>query len=175
MATANNNLSKYDVSRVPDGKNSRIALVVSEWNKEITEALFQGAKNTLIDHNVLNKNIVRIDVPGSFELIYGSKKAQKNNPNAVIAIGSIIQGETKHFEYVCQAVAHGIKDLNINSDVPVIFCVLTDSNIEQAKARSGGKYGNKGNEAAFAALKISLETQSLDKCARPMAGTGGGL
>ena len=102
-----------------------------------------------------NENIIVWDVPGSFELIYGSKKAQKNNPNAVIAIGSIIKGETKHFEYVCQAVAHGIKDLNINSDVPVIFCVLTDSNIEQAKARSGGKHGNKGNEAAIAALKMA--------------------
>ena len=86
---------------------------------------------------------------------YFVRQAQKNNPNAVIAIGSIIQGETKHFDYVCQAVAHGIKDLNINSDVPVIFCVLTDSNIEQAKARSGGKLGNKGNEAAFAALKMA--------------------
>ena len=91
------------------------------------------------------------------------KKAQKNNPNAVIAIGSIIQGETKHFEYVCQAVAHGIKDLNIIFDVPVIFCVLTDSNIEQAKARSGGKYGNKGYEAAFAALKMAELSRNAKK------------
>ena len=110
-----------------------------------------------------NENIIVWDVPGSFELIYGSKKAQKNNPNAVIAIGSIIQGETKHFEYVCQAVAHGIKDLNINSDVPVIFCVLTDSNIEQAKARSGGKHGNKGYEAAFAALKMAELSRNAKK------------
>lgn len=155
MATANNNLSKYDVSRVPDGKNSRIALVVSEWNKEITEALFQGAKNTLIDHNVLNKNIVRIDVPGSFELIYGANSAQRMDFDAIIAIGCIIQGETRHFEFISNAVAQGIKDLNINGKAPVVFCVLTDETIEQSIARSGGEKGNKGVEAAFTALRMT--------------------
>ena len=155
MATANNNLSKYDVSRVPDGKNSRIALVVSEWNKEITEALFQGAKNTLIDHNVLNKNIVRIDVPGSFELIYGANSAQEMDFDAIIAIGCIIQGETRHFEFISNAVAQGIKDLNINGKAPVVFCVLTDETIEQSIARSGGDKGNKGVEAAFTALRMT--------------------
>ena len=154
MATANNNLSKYDVSRVPDGKNSRIALVVSEWNKEITEALFQGAKNTLIDHNVLNKNIVRIDVPGSFELIYGANSAQRMDFDAIIAIGCIIQGETRHFEFISNAVAQGIKDLNINGKAPVV-CVLTDETIEQSIARSGGDKGNKGVEAAFTALRMT--------------------
>ena len=155
MATANNNLSKYDLSRVPDGKNSRIALVVSEWNKEITEALFQGAKNTLIDHNVLNKNIVRIDVPGSFELIYGVNSAQRMDFDAIIAIGCIIQGETRHFEFISNAVAQGIKDLNINGKAPVVFCVLTDETIEQSIARSGGDKGNKGVEAAFTALRMT--------------------
>ncbi|MEC8402238.1 MAG: 6,7-dimethyl-8-ribityllumazine synthase [Bacteroidota bacterium] len=155
MATANNNLSKYDVSRVPDGKNSRIALVVSEWNKEITEALFQGAKNTLINHNVLNKNIVRIDVPGSFELIYGANSAQRMDFDAIIAIGCIIQGETRHFEFISNAVAQGIKDLNINGKAPVVFCVLTDETIEQSIARSGGDKGNKGVEAAFTALRMT--------------------
>ncbi|MEC7068870.1 MAG: 6,7-dimethyl-8-ribityllumazine synthase [Bacteroidota bacterium] len=155
MATANNNLSKYDVSRVPDGKNSRIALVVSEWNKEITEALFQGAKNTLIDHNVLNKNIVRIDVPGSFELIYGANSAQRMDFDAIIAIGCIIQGETRHFEFISNAVAQGIKDLNINGKAPVVFCVLTDETIEQSIARSGGDKGNKGVEAAYTALRMT--------------------
>ncbi len=155
MATASNNLSKYDVSRVPDGKNSRIALVVSEWNKEITEALFQGAKNTLIDHNVLNKNIVRIDVPGSFELIYGANSAQRMNFDAIIAIGCIIQGETRHFEFISNAVAQGIKDLNVNGKAPVVFCVLTDQTIEQSIARSGGDKGNKGVEAAFTALRMT--------------------
>ena len=155
MATANHNLSKYDVSRVPDGKSSRIAIVVSEWNKEITEALFQGAKNTLIDHNVLNKNIVRIDVPGSFELIYGANSAQRMDFDAIIAIGCIIQGETRHFEFISNAVAQGIKDLNINGKAPVVFCVLTDETIEQSIARSGGDKGNKGVEAAFTALRMT--------------------
>ena len=155
MATANNNLSKYDVSRVPDGKNSRIALVVSEWNKEITEALFQAAKNTLIDHNVLNKNIVRIDVPGSFELVYGANSAQRMDFDAIIAIGCIIQGETRHFEFISNAVAQGIKDLNLNGKAPVVFCVLTDETIEQSKARSGGDKGNKGVEAAVTALRMT--------------------
>ena len=155
MATANNNLSKYDVSRVPDGKNSRIALVVSEWNKEITEALFQGAKNTLINQNVLNKNIVRIDVPGSFELVYGANSAQRMDFDAIIAIGCIIQGETRHFEFISNAVAQGIKDLNLNGKAPVVFCVLTDETIEQSKARSGGDKGNKGVEAAVTALRMT--------------------
>ena len=155
MATANNNLSKYDVSRVPDGKNSRIALVVSEWNKEITEALFQAAKNTLIDHNVFNKNIVRIDVPGSFELVYGANSAQRMDFDAIIAIGCIIQGETRHFEFISNAVAQGIKDLNLNGKAPVVFCVLTDGTIEQSKARSGGDKGNKGVEAAVTALRMT--------------------
>ena len=155
MATASNNLSKYDVSKVPDGKNSRIALVVSEWNKEITEALFQGAKNTLIDHNVLNENIVRIDVPGSFELVYGANSAQRMDFDAIIAIGCIIQGETRHFEFISNAIAQGIKDLNINGKAPVVFCVLTDETIEQSKARSGGNKGNKGVEAAVTALRMT--------------------
>jgi len=155
MATAKNNLSKYDVSRVPDGKNSRIALVVSEWNKEITEALFQAAKNTLIDHNVFNKNIVRIDVPGSFELVYGANSAQRMDFDAIIAIGCIIQGETRHFEFISNAVAQGIKDLNLNGKAPVVFCVLTDETIEQSKARSGGDKGNKGAEAAVTALRMT--------------------
>ena len=93
-------------------------------------------------------------MPGSFELVYGAKKAQSFDPDAVIAIGSIIQGQTKHFDFVCQAVSQGIKDLNIHSEVPVIFCVLTDNNLKQAQDRSGGKHGNKGVEAAVAALKM---------------------
>ena len=155
MATANNNLSKYDISRVPDGKNTRIALVVSEWNKEITEALFKGAKNTLVDHNVLDKNIVRIDVPGSFELVYGANSAQRMDFDAIIAIGCIIQGETRHFEFISNAVAQGIKDLNLNGKAPVVFCVLTDETIEQSNARSGGDKGNKGVEAAVTALRLT--------------------
>ena len=154
MATADHNLSEYDRSKVPDGKNFRIALVVSQWNEVITEALFLGAKNTLLKHNVSEHNIIRIDVPGSFELIYGASKAQSIGVDAIIVIGCIIQGETRHFEFISSAVAHGIKDLNLNGKVPVVFCVLTDDTIEQSKARSGGGKGNKGVESAVTALRM---------------------
>lgn len=154
MATADNSLSQYDRSKVPDGSKFRIALVVSEWNEVVTESLFHAAKMTLMDHNVSEENIVKFDVPGSFELIYGAAKAQQIGFDAVIAIGCVIQGETRHFEFISNAVAQGIKDLNTNPKSPVIFCVLTDDNIEQSKARSGGSKGNKGVEAAITALRM---------------------
>lgn len=155
MATANTNLSVYDADEVPSGKNFAVAIVVAEWNAQITEPLFQGAYDTLLQHEVSASKIVRINVPGSFELIYGAKHAQSKGFDAVIVIGSVIQGETKHFDFVCEGVAQGIKDLNIQSTIPVIFCVLTDNNLQQAIDRSGGKHGNKGIEAAVAALKMA--------------------
>lgn len=155
MATANNNLSEYDKATIPNAKNFRFGIVVSEWNDTITEGLFKGAYDTLIEHGVLPNNIVRWNVPGSFELIYGSKKMQEQMVNAVIAIGSVIQGETKHFDFVCEAVSQGIKDLNVRRETPVVFCVLTDNNMQQAIDRSGGKHGNKGIEAAIAAIKMA--------------------
>jgi 6,7-dimethyl-8-ribityllumazine synthase len=155
MATANNNLSDYDKTTIPNASKFRFGIVVSEWNSNITEGLFKGAFDTLIDNGALPQNIIRWNVPGSFELIYGSKKMQEQMVNAVIAIGSVIQGETKHFDYVCEAVSQGIKDLNVNRETPVIFCVLTDNNMQQAIDRSGGKHGNKGTEAAIAAIKMA--------------------
>ena len=155
MATALGNLSEYDADAVPDGSPYKIHLVVSEWNEKITEALLKGAQTTLIQSGVRPENVIIWKVPGSFELIYGAKIAQRENPDAVIAIGSLIQGETQHFDFVCQAVSQGIKDLNVQSDVPVIFCVLTDHTLEQAQDRSGGKHGNKGVEAAVAALQMA--------------------
>ncbi|WP_203257278.1 6,7-dimethyl-8-ribityllumazine synthase [Hyunsoonleella ulvae] len=155
MATENKNLSDYDKATIPDAKEFRFGIVVSEWNDTITEGLYKGAYDALIDNGVLPTNIIRWDVPGSFELIYGCKKMQEQNVNAVIAIGSVIQGETKHFDFVCEGVTQGIKDLNIISDIPVIFCVLTDNTMQQAIERSGGKHGNKGTEAAIAAIKMA--------------------
>ncbi|WP_445956457.1 6,7-dimethyl-8-ribityllumazine synthase [Yeosuana sp.] len=155
MATANHNLSAYDKTTIPNANKFRFGIVVSEWNDTITENLFQGAYDTLIEHGALPSNIIRWNVPGSFELVYGCKKMQKQLVNAVIAIGSVIQGETKHFDFVCEAVSQGIKDLNVTNETPVIFCVLTDDNLQQAKARSGGKHGNKGTEAAVAAIKMA--------------------
>ena len=154
MATANKNLSDYDKATIPSAKNFRFGIVVSEWNDIVTEGLYNGAIEALFDCGAVSENITRWNVPGSFELIYGSKKMQEKNVDAVIAIGSVIQGETKHFDFVCEGVSQGIKDLNILHDTPVIFCVLTDNNLQQAIDRSGGKHGHKGAEAAIAAIKM---------------------
>ena len=156
MASANKNISSYNDLNIPDGKDLRIAIVVAQWNQSITNKLYLGAKETLLKHNVVAENIVKFNVPGSFELIYGASKAQAQNFDVVIAIGCIIQGETRHFEFIANAVTQGIKDLNLNGKSPVIFCVLTDDNIGQSQARSGGKFGNKGVEAAIAALRMIL-------------------
>jgi 6,7-dimethyl-8-ribityllumazine synthase len=157
MATENKNLSVYDKSKIPNAKDLRFGIVVSEWNDEITEALAQGAKEALLDCGALPENILRWNVPGSFELTFGCKKMiQTEKLDAIIAIGSVIRGETSHFDFVCSATAQGIKDLNVAYDVPVIFCVLTDDNIEQSRARSGGKHGNKGTEAAIAAIQMAV-------------------
>ncbi|HZW63570.1 MAG TPA: 6,7-dimethyl-8-ribityllumazine synthase [Flavobacteriaceae bacterium] len=155
MATANKNLSQYNKETLPNAKHFRFGMVVSQWNESITEALYRGAVETLKALDVPETSISTYRVPGSFELIYGCKKMQQQNLDAVIAIGSVIQGETKHFDFVCDAVAQGIKDLNVQHEVPVIFCVLTDNTLQQAQDRSGGKHGNKGVEAAIAAVHMA--------------------
>lgn len=155
MATANHNLSNYDKTTIPNAKDLLFGIVVSEWNSEITEGLYNGAIAALKDCGAIHDNIIRIDVPGSFELVYGSKHMIEQNVDAVIAIGCVIQGETKHFDFVCEGVTQGIKDLNVKYDTPVIFCVLTDNNRQQSLDRSGGIHGNKGVEAAIAAIKMA--------------------
>ncbi|WP_144893241.1 6,7-dimethyl-8-ribityllumazine synthase [Flavobacterium tiangeerense] len=160
MATENKNLSEYDKNAIPDAKNFRFGIVVAEWNENITEGLFNGAFTALVENDVPETNIIRWNVPGSFELIYGSKKMlQTQNVDAVIAIGCVIQGQTKHFDFVCEGVTQGIKDLNIQTDIPVIFCVLTDNTMQQSIDRSGGIHGNKGTEAAIAAIKMAYIRQ----------------
>ncbi len=156
MATIHKNLSTYDKNTIPNAKNFRFGIVVSEWNPEITEGLKQGAIETLLENGVNEENITIWDVPGTFELPFGCKQMiQKLNVDAVIAIGSVIQGETKHFDFVCSGTAQGIMDLNTQGDIPVIFCVLTDNILQQAIDRSGGIHGNKGTEAAVAAIKMA--------------------
>jgi len=156
MASANKNLSVYHKTTIPNAENLRFGIVVSEWNDNITGGLYSGAEAALLDCGAKPEHITRWNVPGSFELIYGCKKmAQSQEYDAIIAIGSVIQGETKHFDFVCSATAQGIKDLNVQFDVPVIFCVLTDNTLQQALDRSGGKHGNKGTEAAIAAIKMT--------------------
>ena len=156
MATKNTNLSHFNKEDVPNAKGFSFGIVVSEWNENITEGLYKGAYDALIECGANASDISRLDVPGSYELVFGAKIAAKQNPDAIICLGSVIQGETKHFDFVCNAVSMGIKDLNISLDIPVIFGVLTDNTMEQAVNRSGGKYGNKGIEAAITAIKMAV-------------------
>lgn len=155
MATDLHNLSEYDSSYIPRGEGKKIAIVVSEWNSNITENLLQGAYDTLIKFGVTSQNILIHWVPGSFELTFGAKTLiEKIHPDALIMLGCVIQGETPHFTYVCQSVTQGATELNIKYDVPVIFGLLTTTTLEQAKDRAGGRHGNKGDEAAVTALKM---------------------
>lgn len=133
----------------------RIAIVVASWNEEITEALFEGAVHALVESGIRKNNIMRKNVPGSFELSLGALwMAEKKNIDAVICLGCVIQGDTPHFDYICQAVAYGITEVGLKTKKPVIFGVLTTLNKSQALERSGGKFGNKGEEAAITALQM---------------------
>ena len=161
MATENTNLSNYDATALPDATLLRFGIVVSEWNSTITEGLLKGAIDALLDCGVEESNIKTIHVPGSFELIFGAKKMQQQLVDAVIAIGSVIKGETQHFDFVCDGVTQGIKDLNVLHEVPVVFCVLTDNNLQQSIDRSGGAHGNKGVEAAVTAIKMAHLSHTL--------------
>ena len=156
MTKKNTNLSHFNKEEVPNAKGLTFGIVVSEWNVNITEGLYKGATDALIECGTNANDIVRYNVPGSYELIFGAKIAAKASPDAIICLGSVIQGETKHFDFVCNSVAMGIKDLNISLDIPVIFGVLTDNDISQAKNRSGGKFGNKGIEAGVTAIKMAV-------------------
>lgn len=153
MATNSQNSKHIAHDKLPGAQDLRFALIVSQWNSEITNRLYEGAHQILQQQQA--KQIDRIDVPGSFELVYASRVAIKKNYDAIIAIGNVIRGETSHFDYVCQGVTNGIQQLNAMGTVPVIFCVLTDDTIEQSRARSGGSLGNKGEEAAVAAILMA--------------------
>ena len=154
MATTN--LSHYDKTTIPNAKDFRFGIVVSEWNPDITKNLQKGAIETLLDCGAKQENIISWEVPGSFELVYGCKKMLETlQLDAIIAIGNVIQGETKHFDFVCNGVTQGIVDLNVKYSTPVIFCVLTDNSKQQSIDRSGGKFGNKGIESAVAAIKMA--------------------
>ncbi len=155
MASHLKNLSEYDCSSIPDVSDKRIAIIISEWNKEVTHALAAGAIKTLSNHNIPEENIIIKHVPGSFELPSAANTILQNPKiDAVICIGCVIQGETRHFEFICNATAMGIMEVGIKFAKPVIFGVLTTDNQEQALERAGGKHGNKGVEAAVTAMKM---------------------
>ena len=155
MATKEKNLSAKSVKSTSDMSSKKIAIVISEWNEEITDSLYEGAFNTLVQNGIQKQNIIKAYVPGSFELSLGAQKmARKKNVDAVICLGCVIQGETRHFEFICQSVAQGLKDVALKFDKPVIFGVLTTDTFQQALDRAGGKYGNKGDEAAITSIKM---------------------
>ena len=155
MASSVKNLSDYTSKNVKNISESKFAIVVSEWNDEVTEALYQGAFETLVSHGAKKENILRKSVPGSFELSLAAQwMAKEEIIDAVICIGCVVQGETKHFDFICDAVAHGITNVSLKYDKPVIFGVLTPNTQKQALDRAGGKHGNKGDEAAITAIKM---------------------
>ena len=156
MATEGKNLSAYSRAETPSAEPFVFGVVVSEWNEDITDGLAKGAVDTLLSLGAKEENIHFHFVPGSYELPIGAQMLiEGKRPDAVVAIGSVIQGETKHFDFVCQAAAQGVKDVSLKTGIPVIFCVLTDNTMQQAIDRSGGKHGNKGVEAAVAAVKMA--------------------
>lgn len=155
MATALKNLSDYDKSTVPSATEMKFAIVISEWNEKITEALYKGAFQTLVKHGANPDNILKKYVPGSFELTSGSKFiAENTDVDAVICLGCVIRGGTPHFDYVCQGVTQGITSLNLSYNIPFIFGLLTTDDEQQALDRAGGIHGNKGDEAAITAIKM---------------------
>ena len=155
MATTLKNLSQYSSTNIPDISNKKFAIVVSEWNEDVTESLYRGAIETLLKHGAIKDNIFRKDVPGSFELSLGAQwVAEIEEIDAVICLGCVIQGETRHFDFICDAVAHGITNVSLKYNKPVIFGVLTPNTQKQALDRAGGKHGNKGDEAAITAIKM---------------------
>ncbi|MDQ3394918.1 MAG: 6,7-dimethyl-8-ribityllumazine synthase [Bacteroidota bacterium] len=155
MSSSQKNLSDFSSGNIGDISNKKFAVVISEWNEEITGALYSGAYETLIAHGAKKENIIKKWVPGSFELTLGAQwMAQKPEIDAVICMGCVIQGDTKHFDFICQSVAQGLKDVALKYNKPVIFGVLTPNTLQQAIDRAGGKYGNKGDEAAITAIKM---------------------
>ena len=164
MASHLQNLSDYDPAEIPSAAGMKFGIVVADWNREITYSLLEGALKTLEKFGALEKDISVHHVPGSFELPLGARLiADSFKPDTVICLGCVIQGETKHFDYICQGVTQGITDLNLQFGLPFIFGVLTTDTLEQARDRAGGKHGNKGDEAAVSAIHMAALNRSLGR------------
>lgn len=164
MATSLKNLSVYQADAIPDGSECKIGIVTAEWNPEITEALRVAAVDTLLKHGVLPENILLAFVPGTYELTSGAQMMLEYEIlDAVIVLGCVIQGETRHFDFICQGVTQGTTQLAMDYFKPVIFGVLTTDNLQQALDRAGGKHGNKGVEAAVTALRMASLKQKMEK------------
>ncbi|EMR02985.1 6,7-dimethyl-8-ribityllumazine synthase [Cesiribacter andamanensis] len=162
MASSLKNLSTHSEKNLIDISQKRFAILVSEWNEEVTEALYHGALQSLLEHGAKESHIISQTVPGSYELSLGAQwMAQRDDVDAVICLGCVIQGETRHFDFICDAVAHGITQVSLKYNKPVIFGVLTPNTQQQALDRAGGKWGNKGDEAALTAIKMLGLQQNL--------------
>lgn len=173
MASALKNLSDYDASTLPSAEPLKFGIVVSEWNKDITHALYEGCYDTLIQHGAKEENIHTIQVPGAFELPAGARLlAGAENCDAIICLGCVIQGETKHNEYINNAVATGLVNLSLAASRPCIYGVLTPDTEEQAKDRAGGKHGNKGVEAAQTAIRMAQLRKEIGKGGKKSIGFG---
>ena len=153
MSSVHQNLS--EIKSLPNGAGKKIGIVVSKWNDSITNALLEGAVNTLLSAKVNREDIIINEVPGTFELPFGAQRILKvKKVDAVICLGCVIQGETRHFDFICDATANGIMRVSLDNELPVIFGVLTTDTLQQAIDRSGGQHGNKGVEAAATALQL---------------------
>lgn len=155
MSSALKNLSDFNHTTIPNGAGMRIGIVVAEWNIEVTGALRDGTIKTLLDNGVTENDIIVKYVPGSFELTFGAQLlCEDKSIDSVICLGCVIQGETRHFDFICEAVAQGVTNVSLKYNKPVIFGLLTPNTLQQAQDRSGGKHGNKGDEAAITAIKM---------------------
>ena len=164
MATAEKNLSNYDKDSIPNASNMRFGIVVSEWNDTITNGLLEGAIAALKENGAKEEHIIVKHMPGSFELALGAQYLLEHlQIDGVIALGSVVQGETKHFDFVCHGVTQGIMDVSLKYNKPVIFGVLTDNTMQQAIDRSGGKHGNKGVECAIACIKMIAAKEEITR------------
>lgn len=155
MASNLKNLGDHSDKNMASLKDKKIGIVVSEWNDQITDSLLSAAQEVLLNADAKAKNIIIKYVPGSFELTLGAQYlASRKDLDAVICLGCVIQGETKHFDFICNAVADGVTNVGLKYNKPVVFGVLTTNNLQQALDRAGGKHGNKGEEAAYTAIKM---------------------
>ena len=163
MSSSLKNLSDFNHTTIPNGAGMRIGIVVAEWNIAITGALLDGAINSLLQNGVVENDIIVKYVPGSFELTFGAQLlCEDKSLDCVICLGCVIQGETRHFDFICNAVSNGITNVSLKYNKPVIFGVLTPNTLQQAQDRAGGKHGNKGDEAAITAVKmVALKKSSI--------------
>ncbi len=162
MSLKHAHLSDYNEANIPSGEKYRIGIIVSEWNSVITEKLYDGCHATLLKHGTKSENIITVHVPGSFELPQAAQLLlESQEVDAIICLGCIIKGETAHDQFIAAAVTHGIMNLSIDYSTPILFGVLTTNDKQQALDRSGGKYGNKGDECAISALKMAALREKL--------------